>query len=171
MSKPGILFAFGLVFVWVNRLPAPIVEEPQKPTPTAEQSEAPKPKAKQSRSSDKNFKSSNKSQAQTSDARKTQVEKNPFQGRWVGTVDLGIYGNVAFTLTVDSASTTVNETSSKFGSRSCAAQSDGKTLNWKSGPWFQAGIRTLTPNADGKTAIVTCSNGLLVKTTSVFNKL
>ena len=46
MSKPGILFVLGLVFVRVNRLPAPIVEEPQKPTPTAEQSEAPKPAAK-----------------------------------------------------------------------------------------------------------------------------
>jgi hypothetical protein len=171
MNKTALLVVFGLAFVWVNRLPAPIVEEPQKPTPTAEQSETPKPKAKQSRSSDKNFKSTNKSQAQVSDARKTQAEKNPFQGRWGGTVDLGIYGNVVFTLTVDSTSTTVNEASSKFGSRSCAAQSDGKTLSWKSGPWFQAGMRTLTPNADGKTAIVTCSNGLIMKTTSVFNKL
>jgi hypothetical protein len=171
MSKPGILFVLGLVFVWVNRLPAPIVEEQQKPTPAPEQSEAPKSKAKHSHSSDRNFKNSNKSQSQISDARKTQVEKNPFHGRWVGTVDLGVYGNVAFTLTVDSASTTVNETSSKFGARSCAAQSDGKTLSWKSAPWFQAGIRTLTPNADGKTAIVTCSNGLIFKTTSVFNKL
>jgi hypothetical protein len=143
--------------------------EEEKPTPAAEQSEAPKRKAKLSRSPDKN---SSKSKAQISDAKPgTRVEKNPFQGRWVGTVDLGIWGNVAFTLTVDSASATVNETSSKFGAHSCAAQSDGKTLSWKSGPWFQAGIRTLTPNADGKTAIVTCSNGNVFKATSVFNKL
>jgi len=51
MSKPGTLFVLALVFVWVNRLPAPIVEEPQKPTPIAEQSEAPKPTAKHSTTS------------------------------------------------------------------------------------------------------------------------
>ena len=169
MNKAAIAIVLSLVCVCVNRLPAPIVEEEQKPTPTAEQSVVPKPKAKQSRSPDKN---ANKSKAQISGATlERQLENNPFQGRWVGTVDLGIYGNIAFTLTVDSASTTVNETSSKLGTHSCAAQSDGKTLRWKSGPWFQAGIRTLTPNADGKTAVVTCSNGMLFKTTSVFNKL
>ncbi len=33
MSKPGILLVLGLVFIWVNRLPAPIVEESATPAP------------------------------------------------------------------------------------------------------------------------------------------
>src|SRR5438270_14054929 len=105
MSKTGTLLVLAIGFIWVNPLPAPIVEEQQKPTSAPEQSELPKPKAKQPRTPHKNFKDSNKSKAQISDVRReTKVEKNPFQGRWVGTVDLGIYGNVSVTLTVDSAS-------------------------------------------------------------------
>ena len=43
-----MLLVLWFGFVWVNRLPAPIVEEQQKPTPVPEQSEAPKAKAKHS---------------------------------------------------------------------------------------------------------------------------
>jgi len=79
-----------------------------------------------------------------------------------------MYGQVSFVVVVDPSGRFVDESSSKFGTHRCSAEREGNTVKWKSGEWFQAGFHTLTPNPDGRTATVTCGNGLLMKTTSTF---
>jgi hypothetical protein len=164
--------AIGILLITAHRLPAPIVEE-EKTTraPTTAQSEAPERKHHFARST-----SAEKSPAQTET--KTKAVPAPssqgptrFAGTWTGVANVGMYGQINFTLVVDPTGGFVEESSSTFGTHRCAAQREGNTLKWKSGDWYQAGFHTLTPNLDGRNAIVTCGNGMLMKTTSTFIKV
>ena len=153
-----ILVGNLLLLLSTQRSPAPIREE--TPTPAPEQSA----KSKAKRVTDANR--SARPAAAASAPSPTPSKR--FAGTWTGTTDLGVYGQVSFTVVVDPSGNFVDERSAKFGTHRCSAQREGNTVKWKSGEWFQAGFHTLTPNPDGRTATVTCGNGLLMKTTSTF---
>ncbi len=160
-----LLCVLSVMLLTTHRLPAPISEIP---TPAPERSA--KPKSERTiKPKITNESSESSRKRQTPSPRQATAKPSPFAGTWVGTAKLGIYGNVGFTLVVNAAGTVVNERSSAFGSHTCNCKNDGKTIRWQSGAWFQAGSRMLTPNPDSKTAVVTCSNGLL-HTSSVFSK-
>ena len=78
MSKPGILLVLGLVFIWVNRLPAPISEVPESPTPAPEQSAKPKPKHSFKKQKDENSASSHAASSPSVSAAKTPKASYPY---------------------------------------------------------------------------------------------
>lgn len=169
MSKPGILFVLGLVFVWVNRLPAPIIEEQQKPTPAPEQSEAPKPKVKHStkaRISD--IESSAKSETRPAATPKPALEGPArFAGSWSGKIKQGVLGHIPSSVTVDPTATSV-ELSHNLGGTKRPLTINGNTISWKTGVVGEVGW-TLTPNSDGQTAEVTMK-GLLMNDSTTFRR-
>lgn len=169
MNKPGILFVLGLVFVWVNRLPAPIIEEQQKPTPAPEQSEAPKPKVKHStkaRISD--IESSAKSETRPAATPKPALEGPArFAGTWSGKVKQGVLGRIPSSVTVDPTATSV-ELSHNLGGNRRPLAINGNTISWKTGVVGEVGW-TLTPNSDGQTAEVTMK-GLLLNDSTTFRR-
>jgi TonB family protein len=169
MNKIGILFVLGLVFVWVNRLPAPIIEEQQKPTPAPEQSEAPKPKAKHStKARPSDTESSIKSEARPAATPKPALEGPArFAGTWNGKVKQGVLGQIPSSVTVDPAATSV-ELSHNLGASRRPLTINGNTISWKTGVLGEV-TWTLTPNSDGQTAQVTMK-GLLLNDTTTFRR-
>ena len=169
MSKPGILLVAGLGFIWVNRLPAPIVEEPQKPTPAAEQSEVPKPKAKhvtKARASD--AESPAKSETRPATPSKPALEgPTRFAGTWSGKIKQGILGHVPSSVTVDPTATSV-ELSHNLGGGKRRLTTNGNTISWKTGMVGEVAW-TLTPNSDGQTAEVTMK-GILMNDSETFRR-
>ncbi len=164
-----MLFVLGLVFVWVNRLPAPIIEEQQKPTPAPEQSEAPKPKTKHStkaRISD--IESSAKSETRPAATPKPALEGPArFAGTWSGKVKQGVLGHIPSSVTVDPTATSV-ELSHNLGGTKRPLTIDGNTISWKTGVVGE--VRwTLTPNSDGQTAEVTMK-GVLMNDSTTFRR-
>jgi hypothetical protein len=91
-----------------------------------------------------------------------------FEGTWKGTLGRGLLGSLdlTFVVSADGAAVTFK---SKSGSFTWQGSCDGKTVRWHG---CAAGIDcdwTLTPNEDGKTAVVT--DRLLVGTFSaIFQK-
>ncbi|HWY49949.1 MAG TPA: hypothetical protein VNW72_00540 [Chthoniobacterales bacterium] len=157
----ALLLTVALLLITVHRLPAPISEE--SPTP------APKRTIKQNTSEDSQRPT--KRQTPSPPQSKATPQRNPFDGTWVGTADLGFSGHCNFTLKIDAAGTTVTESSQKYGTYSCPATREGNTLKWSGGSWFHAGSQTLTLNPDGRTANVTYPNGLISRITTMFVKL
>lgn len=132
----------GLFLITMHRLPAPISE---LPTPTPEQSV--RPKSKQS------------SKAKSTTGNQPATSPKTFQATWRGT--LKIMGDAyVFTLDVNTSGTVVNEQSPSFKPATLQAVCDGKTIKWN---WRNPNdpndvIWTLTPNPDGRTALVTVNN-------------
>jgi TonB family protein len=169
MSKPGILFVLGLVFVWVNRLPAPIIEEQQKPTPAPAQSEEPKPKARHStKGRPLDAESSLKSETRPAATPKPALEGPArFAGTWSGKVKQGVLGHVPSSVTVDPTATSV-ELSHNLGGTKRPLTINGNTISWKTGVVGE--VRwTLTPNSDGQTAEVTMK-GVLLNDSTTFHR-
>lgn len=151
--------------LWVDRLPAPIVEE-QKPTPTAEHSEA--PKRKRSTKSTTTEKSSAQTETRTQ-ARPAPAAEGParFAGTWNGKVNQGLLGHVPTSVTVDPTATSV-ELNRNLGGGTRPATINGNTISWHSGVMGEV-TWTLTPNSDGQTAQVTMK-GMLLNDTTTFRR-
>src|SRR6266700_8186918 len=124
------LLAVMLLLITAHRLPAPISEIPESPTPAPEQSAKPKPKRTI-----------------------TLKVTTKFAGTWTGTIRFGPTLVVDYTLVINSAGNSVQEKSAQWGSHFYSATCDGKTVRWQTlgtdSRW------ALTPNPDGKTALVT----------------
>jgi len=130
MKRTLVLFvSITLLLVTAHRLPAPIVEE-TTPTPAPQESAKPKPKR----------------------ITKPKVTTK-FAGTWTGTIRFGPALVVDYTLVINSAGSSVQEKSAQWGSHFYSATCDGKTVRWQTlgtdSRW------ALTPNPDGKTALVT----------------
>ena len=128
-ARSCVFLVLALLLVGTHRLPAPITEIPESPTPGPEQSAKPKPKG----------------------ITKPKVTTK-FAGTWTGIIRFGPTLVVDYTLVINSAGSSVQEKSAQWGSRSYPAIRDGKTVRWQTlGPnkrW------ALTPNPDGRTAVV-----------------
>jgi hypothetical protein len=155
------LLAAGL-FITAHRLPAPIVETPEKPTPAPEE-EASKPKH------------SSRSKRKSEEAAKTEASKpqprtpqERFAGTWTGTISQGLWGKVVFTFTLTAGATEVTERSG-FGTYAHPATSDGKSATWRTGLLNEI-TWTFTPNSDGTTAQVTAKSPLGVNGSASFHR-
>src|SRR5205823_9573018 len=135
------LLAVMLLLITAHRLPAPISEIPESPTPNAKHQPKPKKPRSESRTS------------------ATAVSEGTarFAGVWVGTVNFGSSRGsrpllVEYTFVINSARTTVQEKSTTWGSHSYPTTRAGNSVRWETlghQDW------ALTPNPDGKTALVT----------------
>jgi hypothetical protein len=129
-GKRNALLTAVVLLLATHRLPAPITEIPESPTPAPEQSAKPKPKR----------------------ITKPKVTTK-FAGTWTGTIRFGPTLVVEYTLVINSAGSSVQEKSAQWGSHFYSATCDGKTVRWQTlgtdSRW------ALTPNPDGKTALVT----------------
>src|SRR5713101_3175519 len=159
MRASCILVTVVSILLWVDRLPAPIVEE-EKPKPAAEQSEAPKRKHS-ARST-----SAAQSPAQTETKTKPAPAPAPalqgparFVGTWTGKVNQGLLGHVQTSVTVNSNATSV-ELNHNLGGGTRPATINGNTISWHSGVMGDV-TWTLIPNSDGQTAQVTMKGKLL----------
>src|SRR2546423_10601350 len=112
-----LLFIGALLFITTHRAPAPISEE--SPTPAPEQSAKPK------RTITKRQTPSPSPKGQAT------LQRNPFDGTWVGDVNQADMGVNQFTLLI-SGSGTVLEWTSKWGTQTLKVACDGKTMRW---PW------------------------------------
>jgi len=123
------LLAVMLLLITAHRLRAPIHEIPESPRPAPEQSAKSKPKR----------------------ITKPKVTTK-FAGTWTGTISFGPKLVIDYTLVINSADSSVKEKSLTWGSHFYSARCDGKTIRWQTlGPnkrW------ALTPNPDGRTALV-----------------
>jgi hypothetical protein len=128
-----------------HRLPAPISDVPGSPTPAPEQS--PKPKAK------------NIAKPKVaSESSQSETKRNVFDGTWVGTQNQGSLGDIQLTQVISGSGAVVRSTS-KLGAFTWNATCDGKTMQWSVKTKYGSGVRTFTPNPDGKTALMTFESG------------
>jgi hypothetical protein len=74
--------------------------------------------------------------------------RNPFDGTWRG------FLNANYTMVISGTGTKVTQTTAEYGTSNWPATCDGVSMRWKTVTGCSA---TLTPNPDGKTAIVTGS--------------
>jgi hypothetical protein len=128
-----------------HRLPAPISDAPESPTPAPEQSAKPKAKniAKPKVASENS---------------QREAKRNVFDGTWVGTQNQGSLGDIQLTQAISGSGTVVRSTS-KLGAFTWNATCDGKTMRWSVNTKYGSGVRTFTPNPDGKTAFMTFESG------------
>ena len=162
MRAGCILVTVVSILLWVDRLPAPIVEV-EKPTPTAEQSEA--PKRKRSKRSTTTGQPSAQTETRTQATPAPAVEGPArFAGTWNGRVNQGLLGHVPTTVTVDPTATLV-ELNRNLGGGTRPATINENTISWHSGVMGEV-TWTLTPNSDGQTAQVTMKGMLLNDTTT-----
>ena len=132
----------GFLLSTTHRLPAPISEE--SPTPAPEQSAKPKPTVKP--------KASESSESSTK-------QRNAFDGTWVGRENLGGFvGNIQSTQVISGSGAVVRSTS-RLGAFTWSATCDGKTMQWSVKTKYGSGVRTFTPNNDGKTALMIFQSG------------
>ena len=145
------LLVAALLFVSAHRLLAPISELSESPTPSEHLA---KPKAKRTKVTSENSESSTKRQTSSTPPRSQPTpQRNPFDGTWRGIILCGLAGNVDLTFQI-SANGKVLTTNAHFFDwlKTLKPTCDGHTMTWKTTPiqtW------TLTPNADGQTALVT----------------
>jgi hypothetical protein len=151
------------MLLWVDRLPAPIVEE-EKPKPAGEQSEA--PKRKRSKRSTTTGQPSAQTETRTQATPAPAVEGPArFAGTWTGKVNQGLLGHVPTSVTVDPTATSV-ELNHNLGGGTRPATINGNTISWRSGVMGEV-TWTLTPNNDGQTAQVTMK-GMLLNDSATF---
>ena len=99
----------------------------------------------------------------------TLPEAVAFAGTWSGKIKQGVLGNIVVTLVVNSDATSVRQ-KTPGGQYTRAATHSGNTLSWRGG-WFHEFAWTLTPNPDGKTAIVTDKGGVGINSTATFQRV
>jgi len=166
--KTLLLIIFVALFVWIERAPAPIVEE-EKPTPVPapQQSEAPKRKH-----------AARSTTGEQSPSAQTEIKSKPasapapqgparFAGTWTGKVNQGLLGHVQTSLTVNANATAV-ELSHNLGGATRPVAINGNSITWKSGVAGEI-TWTLTPNSDGQTAEVTMK-GLMLNDKTTFRR-
>ena len=165
MRAGCILVTVVSIFLWVDRLPAPIVEE-EKPKPAAEQSEA--LKRKRSKRSTTTGQPSAQTETRTQ-ATPAPAAEGParFAGTWNGKVNQGLLGHVPTSVTVDPTATSV-ELNHNLGGGTRPATINGNTISWHSGMMGEV-TWTLTPNSDGQTAQVTMK-GMLLNDSATFRR-
>ena len=167
MKRRSLLVAAVTIFLSVDRLPAPIVEE-EKPTPApiAEQSEAPKRKH-----SPRSTSSAEESSAEAANKTKpAPASQGParFAGSWTGKISQGLLGHVPTSVTVNANATSV-ELNHNLGGGTRPVTINGNIISWKSGVAGEI-TWTLTPSSDGQTAQVTMK-GLLLNDTTTFRRV
>jgi TonB family protein len=170
--KRVILRTLFLLLATSHRLPAPIVETPEKATPAPETEQIARPKSKKTKAKVKAVESESPAKEESS----TKVAPTPapahqgparFAGTWKGKISQGLLGHPPTTLTVDPAATSV-ELSHNLGGGTRPVTLSGNTISWHSGMVGEI-TWTLTPNGDGQTAQVTMK-GLLVNDTATFRR-
>ena len=171
---PCLLIIAALLFVIAHRLPAPIVETEENPTPAPQESVSQqkskhsaksKPHAEQHEASNKRHESTQATQIK---ARKPENQSR-CAGVWTGVLSFGILGTAEETLTIDSTGTVVVE-KNQFGSATHPATWDGATVRFQSGALNEIAF-TLTPNADGQTAVVTADSMFISNPGAAFRKI
>jgi len=165
MRASCILVTVVFILLWVDRLPAPIVEE-EKPTPTAQQSEAPKRKRSKRSTTTEQPSAQTETRTQATPAPAAQGPAR-FAGMWNGKVNQGLLGHVPTSVTVDSTATSV-ELNHNLGGGTRPATINGNTISWHSGMMGEV-TWTLTPNSDGQTAQVTMK-GMLLNDSATFRR-
>ena len=160
MTTRHILVIALTMLVWVDRAPAPIVEE-EKTTPAPAQSEAPKRKH--------SAKSTTESSSAGTRTKSPPTPQGParFAGTWNGKVNQGLLGHIQSSVTVDANATSV-ALSHSLGGNTRPATINEKTITWKTGLAGEV-TWTLTPNGDGQTAQVTMK-GLMLNDTTTFRR-
>jgi hypothetical protein len=160
-GKGNALLTTVVLLLLTHRLPAPIQEASESPTPEPEQSVMPQTKrTSKPRVTGDSSESSTKSQPPSRTPRTQAAPQPKFAGTWTGTLNIGgtrRWWNTSplladYTFVINSAANSVQEKSAQWGSRSYPAIRDGKTVRWQTlghQRW------ALTPNPDGKTALVT----------------
>jgi hypothetical protein len=135
------------LFLSAHRLPAPIVEETSpSTTPAPAHSAKPKPTVKSKASES----SGSSAKTQTSPvAPKTQpiANRNPFDGTWIGTLER-FYGDRTLVI----IGQIIIEKGTQVGTHTWNTTRDGGSVRWSTPigcAW------SLTPNADGNSAMVT----------------
>jgi len=140
-----LCFISCLLLAFAHRLPAPIQEIQESPTPAPTEQAKPKPKG------------TIKPEA-TSKSSESQTKRSAFDGTWVGMIDLGSFGRIQNTEVISGFGTVVRSTS-KLGTFTWSATCDGKTMQWSFKTKYGSGVRSFTPNPDGKTALMTHESG------------
>ena len=154
MKRAFIFVVIGLL-ITAHRLTAPIVEE-EKPTPAPEQTAKPKPKRQVNKSSENSERSTKRPTPSPTPKNQVASKRTPFDGTWVGIFKgIPFYGDVEFTITITGTGTVLTSRSSTFGMRTYQSTCDGTNVKWTDGPSHG----TLTPNSDGRTAVVASDNG------------
>ena len=163
MKRRAIVLVLSILFATTHRVPAPIQEIPESPTPVAK--ERAKPKETQSKSRSVESETTNKSSSPV-----IPLAQGParFAGTWTGTINQGVLGDVAVSLTINSTGTSVQETS-RVGTFNHPTTIGGNTMTWKSG-WLSEIQWTLSPNNDGKTAAVTSKSAFGVNGSATFRR-
>jgi len=153
--------AAAVLLASTHRLPAPIQEIPESPTPASQESSSPqqsKHSAKSKPDAEENKAPSNrhKSASTTRTEPQTPANQSRFAGVWTGRISLGILGTTDETLTINSTGTMVGE-KNRFGTATHPATWDGTTVKFQAGALNEIAF-TLTPSADGQTAVVTANS-------------
>jgi hypothetical protein len=154
------LLAVMLLLITAHRLPAPIHEIPESPRPAPEQSA-------KSKTTSENLENSTKRRTPSPLAKSQAApQRNLFDGTWRGTILCGLAGNVDLMFQI-SANGKVLTTNAHFFDwlKTLTPTCDGHTMTWKTTP-IQT---TLTPSADGQTALVTGNDPGAVLRFGAFN--
>jgi hypothetical protein len=149
------------------------VEQAESPTPAPAQRESAKSKPKRakskvvSESSDHTEKPSTHT-SELSMKAPAAVTHSRFAGTWKGTINIGLLGTTEEILTINSAGTAVHE-KNHFGSANHPATCDGTTVKFSAGALSEISF-AVTPNADGKTAIVSANSIFISNPAVTFRK-
>ena len=145
-----LLLLTALLLVTAHRLPAPIQEVPEASTPAPQQSVKPRlkpsPAAKQTKQTKESNLAPTKQQA--------GPRRSRFAGSWTGTMPTFPWGSIPQTITIDAAETTMTrlrDWSSTQPGGTSKAEVTGDTLTASFG---SGGVLSLTPLADGVSALV-----------------
>jgi len=161
------LLVAAVLLATAHRLPAPIQEVPESPTPAPEKSA--KPKAKQTAGSKPSI-AEPKASVPSKRVTPVPTPSKKFPGTWRGTVPFGMFGDLHLTLVVNNDGNAVTESGGLGGTVTFRATNDGDTVTWRSGLGNEIHW-TLTPNTDGKTAILDVKAGLFVGNhTAIFQR-
>jgi hypothetical protein len=154
MRRPFRIFVvLMLLLVSAHRLPAPIQESLESPTPAPEQSAKPKPKRAAKPKANESSQSSASRQTLSPPQGKAIPQRSLFDGTWRGTIECGLAGNTDLTFQVSANGTMLTTNGHFFDWRKTLTPTcDGHVMTWKT---TAIQTWTLTPNLDGRTAVVT----------------
>ena len=146
----------ALLLSTTQRAPAPISEE--SPTPAPKQSVKPKRTIKPGANDSSESSTKRQTPSPTPKSQSTS-NRNPFDGTWAGTLNNAPFvGTVEDTFVISASGTSVIERLGKLSPKLFQTTCDGITIRWINSTCTD----TITPNSDGKTALVT------IKCTGVF---
>jgi hypothetical protein len=158
-----------LLLSTTHRLPAPIQE--QSPTPAPQESAKPKPKgAIKARVTSESSQTSTKPATSSATRTKATSNRNPFDGVWTGALG----SSSELLITISGSGTAISYLWVKLSKRGEApAICDGTTTRWTTKLTMGSCAWTLTPNSDGKTALVTANCPILLgyKNSVVFRRV